>query len=163
MNDNDLDFFSSEPNPLFPYTPSNPPSNLQQNYSDGESRSPSASQHGDIGSRQGIRTPTSFYFQYINQPSSAPPGQVSNEWPSDDIVKSPPVILPNQQIQIIAQPRTSYRERYGSEICPEKNRAQRFIRTEDGNKTHEYPTIKVKFGNACKIIIELLPSLSFSR
>ena len=48
-----------------------------------------------------------------------------------------------ENITIIAEPKASYRERYSSELDPMKNRAQRFIRTEEDNKKHEYPTIFV--------------------
>lgn len=46
------------------------------------------------------------------------------------------------KLQILGQPKAFYRERYPCEIDPKKKRAQRYIRTEDGNK-FEHPTIKV--------------------
>lgn len=49
----------------------------------------------------------------------------------------------SEKIRIIAQPKAFYRERYCSETDPTKNRAQRFIRAEEDNGKHEYPTIEV--------------------
>lgn len=48
-----------------------------------------------------------------------------------------------ERIIVIAQPKAKYRERYSSELDPLRNRAQRFIRTEEDNKKYEYPTIRV--------------------
>ena len=44
---------------------------------------------------------------------------------------------------MIAEPKALYRERYSCETDPNKNRAQRYIRTEDGNLEYEYPTVQV--------------------
>ncbi len=49
----------------------------------------------------------------------------------------------NQKLQILAQPKASYRARYASEIDKEKNLAKRFIRAENNAEAYEYPTIKV--------------------
>lgn len=72
--------------------------------------------------------------------------------PSDDsleiILMDPnPETLPSNTIEddsltIIASPRKLYRERYQCETDPNKNRAHRYIRTEDGCK-YEHPTVKV--------------------
>ncbi len=52
---------------------------------------------------------------------------------------------PTEKLQIIAQPKALYRERYFSEIDPNKHRAQRFIRAEnDDTSKHEYPTVQVR-------------------
>ena len=53
------------------------------------------------------------------------------------------ITQPHEKLQILAQPKAFYRERYCSETDPKKNRAQRFIRSEDDNNTHEYPTVHV--------------------
>jgi hypothetical protein len=50
---------------------------------------------------------------------------------------------PTDKIHIIAQPKALYRERYCSETDPNKHRAQRFIRADDGTNKHEYPTVQV--------------------
>jgi hypothetical protein len=50
---------------------------------------------------------------------------------------------PTEKLRIIAQPKALYRERYCSETDPNKNRAQRFIRADDDNNKHEYPTVQV--------------------
>lgn len=50
---------------------------------------------------------------------------------------------PEAKLQIIAEPKAFYRERYCSETDPKKNRAQRFIRSEDEQGKHEYPTIQI--------------------
>jgi hypothetical protein len=50
---------------------------------------------------------------------------------------------PSEKLQILAQPKALYRERYCSETDPSKHRAQRFIRAEDDNSKYEYPTIQV--------------------
>jgi hypothetical protein len=56
--------------------------------------------------------------------------------------------LPTQQLRIIAEPKASYRERYGSEQDKAENRAQRYIRAESRNQFNlEYPTVEVK--NQC--------------
>ena len=47
-------------------------------------------------------------------------------------------------LKMLAEPKAKYRERYESEIDPRKNRAHRFIRTEDDNQKYEYPTVGVK-------------------
>ncbi len=53
--------------------------------------------------------------------------------------------LPTQQLRIIAEPKASYRERYGSEQDKSENRAQRYIRAECRNQFKlEYPTVEVK-------------------
>ncbi|CAF4083865.1 unnamed protein product [Rotaria magnacalcarata] len=49
-----------------------------------------------------------------------------------------------EKLQIIAQPKAFYRERYCSETDPTKHRAQRFIRADDDTGKHEYPTIEVR-------------------
>ncbi|CAF2631998.1 unnamed protein product [Rotaria sp. Silwood2] len=50
---------------------------------------------------------------------------------------------PSEKLQIIAQPKAFYRERYCSETDPRKNRAQRFIRADDETSKHEYPTVQI--------------------
>ncbi len=53
--------------------------------------------------------------------------------------------LPTQQLRIIAEPKASYRERYGSEQDKTGNLAQRYIRAEFRNQLNlEYPTVEVK-------------------
>ncbi len=52
-----------------------------------------------------------------------------------------PILKP----RIFAQPQSSYRERYLSELDPRRNRAQRFIRAERNPYNFDYPTIEVKF------------------
>jgi hypothetical protein len=49
----------------------------------------------------------------------------------------------DDKLQIIAEPKAFFRERYSCEIDKQKNRAQRYIRTEDGTSKHEHPTVKV--------------------
>ncbi|CAF1360935.1 unnamed protein product [Adineta steineri] len=46
-------------------------------------------------------------------------------------------------LRIIAQPKKSYRERYGCEINRQQSRAQRFIRAADNDYKFEYPTIEI--------------------
>jgi len=48
----------------------------------------------------------------------------------------------DDKLTIIAEPKEFYRERYYCETDRKKNRAQRYIRTEDGSK-YEHPTIEV--------------------
>jgi len=54
---------------------------------------------------------------------------------------------PIEKLQIIAQPKAFYRERYCSETDPNKHRAQRFIRANDDDNIskHEYPTVRVRY------------------
>lgn len=47
------------------------------------------------------------------------------------------------RLRILAEPRSSYRERYESEINPEKNHAQRYIPAELGTSLYDYPTVQV--------------------
>lgn len=54
------------------------------------------------------------------------------------------VTQPMEKLRIIAQPKALYRERYCSETDPSKNRAQRFIRADDEQTKHEYPTVQVR-------------------
>ncbi|CAF1340144.1 unnamed protein product [Adineta steineri] len=49
----------------------------------------------------------------------------------------------SQQLQIIAQPKALYRERYGTEQNKIGNRVQRYIRAEDNQLNLEYPTIEI--------------------
>ena len=51
---------------------------------------------------------------------------------------------PIQELQIIAQPKALYRDRYESELDKSKNRAQRYILAEDNQYKLEYPTIEVR-------------------
>jgi hypothetical protein len=48
------------------------------------------------------------------------------------------------QLRFLAQPQSSYRERYISELDPRRNRAQRFVRAESNLDRFDYPTIEVK-------------------
>ncbi|UJR12315.1 hypothetical protein I4U23_016492 [Adineta vaga] len=55
--------------------------------------------------------------------------------------------LSTQQIRIIAEPKASYRERYGSEQDKTGNRTQRYIRAECRNQFKlEYPTVEIPAG-----------------
>lgn len=47
-------------------------------------------------------------------------------------------------IKILAQPQTSYRERYYSELDPKRKRPNRFIRANRNDGNFDYPTIEVK-------------------
>ncbi|CAF2823875.1 unnamed protein product [Rotaria sp. Silwood2] len=49
----------------------------------------------------------------------------------------------NPSLRIIAQPKTSYRERYLCEMDRSRNRSQRFIRAESNLDHLEYPTIEI--------------------
>ncbi|CAF4226306.1 unnamed protein product, partial [Rotaria sordida] len=50
---------------------------------------------------------------------------------------------PIQQLQIIAEPKAFYRERYGSELDKSENVAKRYIRAAEENQFKlEYPTIE---------------------
>lgn len=51
---------------------------------------------------------------------------------------------PSIQLSILVQPQLAYRERYISELDPRRNRAQRFIRTDQNPFKLDYPTIEVK-------------------
>ncbi|CAF0984167.1 unnamed protein product [Rotaria sordida] len=51
---------------------------------------------------------------------------------------------PIQQLQIIAEPKALYRERYGSELDKSENVAKRYIRAAEENQFKlEYPTIEI--------------------
>ena len=63
--------------------------------------------------------------------------------PAENTVNDEYLSEEGEQITIIAEPKAKYRERYSSELDPLRNRAQRFIRTEEDNKKYEYPTIRV--------------------
>jgi len=56
-----------------------------------------------------------------------------------------------EKLQIIAQPKASYRGRYTTEIDEKKHRAKRFIRAENKRDKHGYPTIKVIIFHTKKI------------
>jgi len=49
-----------------------------------------------------------------------------------------------QQLGFLAQPQSTYRERYFSELDPRRNRPQRFIRADKNPNNFDYPTIEVK-------------------
>jgi len=51
----------------------------------------------------------------------------------------------DDKLVILAEPREFFRGRYPSEVNPTKNRAQRYIRTEDGTQKYDHPTIKVSY------------------
>jgi hypothetical protein len=48
------------------------------------------------------------------------------------------------QLCFLAQPQSTYRERYFSELDPRRNRPQRFIRADKNPNNFDYPTIEVK-------------------
>ncbi|CAF1417055.1 unnamed protein product [Adineta steineri] len=54
----------------------------------------------------------------------------------------------SHQLQIIAQPKALYRERYGTEKNKSGNRVQRYIRAEDNQLNLEYPTIESLAGQS---------------
>jgi hypothetical protein len=60
-----------------------------------------------------------------------------------DFISNTSLGFDDEKLRIIAEPKAFYRERYSCETDPKKNRAQRYIRTEDGNTQYEYPTVKV--------------------
>ncbi|CAF2241671.1 unnamed protein product [Rotaria magnacalcarata] len=49
----------------------------------------------------------------------------------------------DEKLRILAQPKSFYRDRYPCETDPKKNRAQRYIRAEDGKTNYEYPTVEI--------------------
>ncbi len=79
----------------------------------------------------GTTLPTNNHLEtvFINNNSGNSLSDINN-FPLDD------------KLMIIAEPKEFYRERYSCETDPKKNRAQRYIRTEDGSK-YEHPTIEV--------------------
>jgi hypothetical protein len=60
-----------------------------------------------------------------------------------------------RQLQIIAEPKPIFRDRYESELHKSGNLAKRYIRAEDGNQHKlEYPTIEVKKSTIILILID---------
>ena len=62
---------------------------------------------------------------------------------------------------LIAQPKSSFRERYLSEVYGDRRRARRYIRaiSSDGNHQYQYPTIEVnKYMSLCSVVILHLDS-----
>ena len=49
----------------------------------------------------------------------------------------------DEKLGLLAEPRAFFRARYESEVDRIKNRAQRYIRTEDGTRKYDHPTLKV--------------------
>lgn len=49
----------------------------------------------------------------------------------------------DEKLVILAEPKPYYRDRYSCETDPNKKRARRFIRAENGKNQYEYPTVKV--------------------
>ena len=54
-----------------------------------------------------------------------------------------------KQLRILAQPKSTYRERYASEQNKKTKQASRFIRAEDNNRSLEYPTLEVCTNKSC--------------
>lgn len=50
----------------------------------------------------------------------------------------------DEKLLILAEPRVLFRARYESEVDRIKNRAQRYIRTDDGTPKYDHPTLKVR-------------------
>jgi hypothetical protein len=78
-----------------------------------------------------------FLLQPLNTkaPSSNSSNTSSNETSLDQ--------NENEKLRIVAQPQPSYRGRYITEVDKKKGRPNRFIRSENKDKKHIYPTIKV--------------------
>lgn len=81
----------------------------------------------------GTSSPTNDYQEvtHMNNGSTHP---LSNASSSD---------FDEEKLVLLAEPRAFFRARYESEVDRIKNRAQRYIRTEDGTRKYDHPTVKV--------------------
>jgi len=82
---------------------------------------------------------------YLNDNANQPIPSFDNlgtTFPMNDHFQTNNVELEDEKLQILAEPKALYRERYYCETDPKKKRAHRYIRTEDGSN-YEHPTVKV--------------------
>jgi hypothetical protein len=62
-----------------------------------------------------------------------------------------------KSLEIIAQPKASFRERYLSEIKQKGPPIQRFIRADENSPGFDYPTINVSIQSPHSISLEMIP------
>lgn len=84
----------------------------------------------------GTSSPTNDYRGTIHMNNKGSTHPLSNASSSD---------FDDEKLVLLAQPRAFFRARYESEVDRIKNRAQRYIRTEDGTRKYDHPTLKVTF------------------
>jgi hypothetical protein len=66
-------------------------------------------------------------------------------------------------LRIVAQPKASYRARYMCEGRPCRNRAQRFVRSDDNPDKYVYPTIEVKIFIFFSFLFQLINFIFFNQ
>lgn len=93
---------------------------------------------GEVFTTNGTETPIDCFGNTVSNNDDS-----ENLLSICDIINNIPSGLEDEKLRIIAEPKAFYRERYSCETDPTKNRAQRYIRTEDNNNQYEYPTVKV--------------------
>jgi hypothetical protein len=108
------------------------------------------SNHSNSSSSPQSTTPTDLYpfdtldYDLNNNEYQPTPtfDTLGTTFPMNDHFQTNNFELEDEKLQILAQPKAFYRERYSCEIDPTKKRAHRYIRSEDGSN-YEHPTIKV--------------------
>jgi hypothetical protein len=97
--------------------------------SDGSNHQLNTRSYDDLGTT----LPTNDHFEIV----------LNNSYSGYALSDASSLELEDERLKILAEPRAFFRGRYESEVDTKKNRAQRYIRTEEGTPKYDHPTIKV--------------------